>query len=147
MVLSNFLNRAVLQSKQIIVHENARRFAIIYLGDNFGCYGLSWGSNLIELTILVSSDKKIWVGVDQRLIALNLHTGHIVVSLPFITNVLQIQEVETVIIVLTESELLLFNSDGSIQLNKGLPELALEMSIRDNVEILDIEGNIWMIDM
>ncbi len=49
---------------------------------------------------------------------------------------------------LTESELILFNSDGSIRLNKGLPELASEMSIHDyDVEILDIEGNIWMIDI
>jgi hypothetical protein len=50
--------------------------------------------------------------------------------------------------VLTESELLLFNSDGLIRLNKGLLELAVEMTIRDyDVEILDIEGNIWMIDI
>ncbi|BAZ17082.1 hypothetical protein NIES4071_89600 [Calothrix sp. NIES-4071] len=136
------------QSKQIIVHENARRFAIIDLGEKLGCYGFSWRSDLLEPTIVVSSDKKIWVGVDQRLVALNLHTGHIVVSLPLMTNILQIQAAKKVTVVLTESELLLFNLDGSIRFAKGLPELASEMSICDwDVKITDIEGNIWVVDI
>jgi hypothetical protein len=54
---------------------------------------------------------------------------------------------DTVSAVLTESELLLFNSDCSIRFIKGLPELTSEMLIIDNdVEIHDIEGDIFIID-
>lgn len=136
------------KGRQIIVHEDARRFALIDLGEELGCYGLSWRSNLIEPTVVLSPDKQVWIGIDQRLVALNLNTGNIAVSLPLMTNVLQIQVAMAVIVVLTESELLLFNLDGSIRFTKGLPELALEMSIGDcNVKITDIEGNVWMIDI
>jgi hypothetical protein len=134
--------------RQIIVHNDARRFALIDLGEQLGCYAISWKSDLIEpIFILSSSQQILWIGIDQQLVALNLNTGHIIVSLPLVTNILQIQVTDTVTAVLTESELLLFNSDGSIRFIKGLPELGSSMSISNtDVEIHDIEGDIFTID-
>lgn len=134
-------------ARQILFDEDARRFSLIDLGKKFGCYGLSWRSDLIEPIIVTSANQLIWIGIDQRLTAINLNTGHILVNLPLVTNILQIQAVDTAILVLTESELLLFNLDGSIRYIKGLPELASKMSIRDcEVKIYGNEGDIWLVD-
>jgi hypothetical protein len=137
------------KARQIIVQEDARRFTLIDLGEKLGCYGLSWRSNLIEpIFVLSASQQILWIGIDQHLTALNLNKGNIIVSLPLITNLLQILVINTVTAVLTESEILLFNSDGSIRFIKALPELASSMSISDsNVEIHDIEGEIFIIDI
>ncbi|RUT07632.1 hypothetical protein DSM106972_018920 [Dulcicalothrix desertica PCC 7102] len=134
-------------ARQILFDEDARRFSLIDLGKEFGCYGLSWRSDLIEPIIVISANQQIWIGIDQRLAAINLNTGHILVSLPVLTNILQIQVVNTATLVLTESELLLFNLDGSIRYIKGLPELASKMLICDyEVQIYGVEGDIWVMD-
>ncbi len=53
--------------RQIIVHEDARRFTLIDLGEQLGCYGLSWRSDLIEPIILLSPLQQIlWIGIDQQ---------------------------------------------------------------------------------
>jgi hypothetical protein len=133
-------------ARQIIFDEDRCRYALIDLGKEFGCYGLSWRSDLIE-PIITSVHKQIWIGIDQRLTAINLNTGHIIVSLPLITNILQIEVANAATVVLTESELLIFNQDGSIRYIKGLPELASKMIIRDcEVKIYGIEGDIWIVD-
>lgn len=133
-------------ARQIIFDEDARRFSLIDLGKEFGCYGLSWRSDLIE-PIIISANQQIWIGIDQRLTAINLNTGHIFISLPFVTNILQIQVVNKVTVVLTELELLLFNLDGSIRFIKGLPELASKMLIRDcEVQIYSLKEDIWVMD-
>lgn len=133
-------------ARQIISHKDARRFALVNFGKQLGCYGLSWRSDLIE-PIIISANQQIWIGIDQRLTAINLNTGHIFVSLPLVTNILQIQVVNTATLVLTELELLLLNLDGSIRCIKGLPELASKMLIRDcEVQIYSVEGDIWVMD-
>ncbi|MBW4509960.1 MAG: hypothetical protein KME64_26115 [Scytonematopsis contorta HA4267-MV1] len=133
--------------RQIIVHKNARRFTLIDLGEQLGHYAISCRSDLIEPIFVLSTQQILWIGIDQQLVALNLNTGHIIVSLSSVTNILQILAVDTVAAVLTESELLLFNSDGSIRFIKGLPELGSSISISDSdVEIHDIEGDILIID-
>ncbi len=114
----------------VIADEHARRFAALELGGTLGCYGLSWRSELIEPIVELSPDgMTAWIGVDQQLAAIGLPTGRLHVALTLNTNILQILSVEQATAILTETEVLLFNPDFSIRLNKGLPDLAEGISI------------------
>ncbi|XHX79306.1 MAG: hypothetical protein RBJ76_05070 [Stenomitos frigidus ULC029] len=129
--------------RQVIVHDHARRFAAIDLGNNLGRYGISWRSDLVEPTVTLSSDASIaWIGVDQQLAAIRLHKGRICVCLALDANILQILAINNMAAVLTETEVLLFNPDCSIRLIQDLPELAEEMSFSDTTLVVRLlEGN------
>ena len=116
--------------RQIIVHDNAQKFAIIDLGKSLGIYGLSWRSDLIEPIIKLSNKKDtLWIGIDQKLTAINLKTGHICLSLSFITFLYQILIKDNLVAILTEQEVLLINEEKSLKCFKNLPDLASEISI------------------
>lgn len=119
-------------SRRVIVHDYPHQFAIVNLGEPLGCYGLSWRSSpIIQPEIELSPDNlTLWIGVDQRLAAIDLQDGHICLALSLHTNLFQILTLESRTIVLTELEVLLFNnSDCSIQCIKSLPEIAADISI------------------
>lgn len=103
---------------QVIHHPNARRYAIVQLTE--GEYGLSWQSNLIEPVVL--EDALTWIGVDQKLVA--LQQGRIEVSLPLAFPLLEILRIDQAAIVITELEILVFNAEGSLRFTKGLPDIA-----------------------
>jgi hypothetical protein len=110
--------------RKLILHDNSRRFACIDLGPPLGAYVLSWRSDRIEPALLESKDgSAFWIGVDQRLAAVDLKTGCIVLSLALNSSLLQLTVQKALVAVLTESELLLFNTDFSIRLLETLPDL------------------------
>lgn len=135
--------------RRIIAHDHARKFAAIDFDNSLGRYGLSWRSDLIAPIIESSSDKStVWLGVDQQLAAISLPQGRILVSLPLGTNIIQILVVSTITAVLTELEVLLFNSDGSIRCVQGLPDLPAKMSVYgDDLVIQFLEGESWKLDI
>ncbi|MBW4693751.1 MAG: hypothetical protein KME27_18555 [Lyngbya sp. HA4199-MV5] len=120
-------------ARRIIVHDHPRQFARLNLGEPLGCYGLSWCSDLplIQPVIQHSHDRQtLWVGVDQRLAAIDLQDGHISLSLALYYNLFQILPTRDWVAVLTELEVLLFdNSDCSLFCSQALPDLAAELSI------------------
>jgi len=129
--------------RQIIVHEYARKFACLDLGETLGCYGLSWCSELVDLTIEYSTDKNLlWIGIDRQLAALCLSSGRICVAMPLTANLIQIKIVQEVTAVLTEHEILLFNRNGSLRFNHGFPDLPEEIIINeDNLTIRLMDGD------
>jgi len=133
--------------RQIIVHDHARKFASIAL-DNLETFGLSWSSDLIEPIIMLSPDHSTaWIGVDQQLVALDLMQGRVSVALPLSSNIVQILTSTSLTAVLTELELLLFNSDRSIRCLKGLPDIGSEILLQDtNLRVHLLEGSSLILD-
>ena len=136
-------------SRRAIAHNDARKFAVLDLGDPLCCYGLSWRSELIEPIVEVSTDGlTVWVGVDQQVAAICLSQGQIRLSLPLNSNLVQILVGDKLTAVLTEDEVLLFNPDFSIRLIKGLPDLAEEIVMADEsgLEIRLLSGKRLFLD-
>ena len=136
-------------SRRAIAHNDARKFAVLDLGDPLCCYGLSWRSELIEPIVEVSTDGlTVWVGVDQQVAAICLSQGQIRLSLPLNSNLVQILVWDKLTAVLTEDEVLLFNPDFSIRLIKGLPDLAEEIVMVDEsgLEIRLMSGESLFLD-
>jgi hypothetical protein len=136
-------------SRRAIAHNDARKFAVLDLGDPLCCYGLSWRSELIEPIVEVSTDGlTVWVGVDQQVAAICLSQGQIRLSLPLNSNLVQILVWDKLTAVLTEDEVLLFNPDFSIRLIKGLPDLAEEIVMVDEsgLEIRLMSGESLFVD-
>jgi hypothetical protein len=136
-------------SRRAIAHAHARKFAVLALGDTLGCYGLSWRSELVEPIVELSSDERaVWVGVDQQVAAICLSQGQIRLSLALNSNLVQMLVGAKLTAVLTEDEVLLFNPDFSIQLIKGLPDLAEEIVMVDEsgFEILLMSGKSLFLD-
>lgn len=133
--------------RQIIVHDHARKFASLTL-DNLETFGLSWRSDLIEPIIMLSPDQSTaWIGVDQQLVVLDLKQGKISIALPLSSNIVQILTSTFMTIVLTELELLLFNSDQSIRSLKGLPDIGSEILLQDtNLIVHLLEGGSLILD-
>lgn len=136
-------------SRQVIADEHARKFATLDLGEPLGYYGLGWNSELIAPEVVLSADgQTVWVGVDQYLAAIALTTGRIRIALKLHTNILEIQAVERLTAVRTETEILLFNPDCSIFIDKGFPDITEEISIfGDKLEIRFMEGYSLMLDL
>jgi hypothetical protein len=135
--------------RRIISHDNSRRFASIEIDKIHGKYGLSWRSDLISPVIINSSESSlIWLGVDQQLVGVSKLEGNVVVALQLDSNLIDITSSESTIAVLTESALFLFNSDGSINLIKDLPEIGSGVSFIDNVLCVDmIDGETLSVEL
>ena len=113
--------------RQIISHEHARRFAVIQLNSEVGFFALSWRSNLIDPVIKQSSSKSaIWIGIDQQVVAICLFTGRILLKLSLFTNLLELIEINSKMIVIAETEVLVFNEDFTLISNHGLPDIVVE---------------------
>ncbi|MCL1472445.1 hypothetical protein [Argonema antarcticum] len=131
--------------RHIIVHDCSHQFAILDLGEQLEHYGLSWRSSHIiqPVTTLSKDGRTLWVGVDQRLAAIDLQDGHICLSISLHTPLFQILALDDSIVVLTELDVLLFNnSDRSIRCLEGLPEIAADMTVnRSDLVIRLIDEN------
>lgn len=115
--------------RRVISHDYAHKFAAIDLGISLGYYGISWRSDLIEPIIKVSQNgSELWIGVDEKLAAINLHDGRIIVALPFTTYIVQILSLDSVTAVLTQEEVLIFNPEGAIRFSEALPDQGTRMS-------------------
>ncbi len=136
-------------SRQVIADEHPRKFATLDLGEPLGCYGLGWNSELIDPEVVISADgQTIWVGVDQYLAAIALATGRIRIALKLHTNLLEIIALERLTAVRAETEILLFNPDFSIFIDKGFPDITEEISIFDDkLEIRFMEGYVLTLDL
>ncbi|MBO1349644.1 MAG: hypothetical protein EBE86_020725 [Hormoscilla sp. GUM202] len=130
-------------ARRVIVHDHPRQFALLDLGQSIGPYGLSWRSSAIiqPVTTIDKDGAHLWVGVDQRLAAIDLQDGHITLSLSLLTPLFDIIALDDCTLVLTELDLLLFNnSDCSIRCLEGLPEIAADITVKDDdllIRLLD----------
>jgi len=120
--------------RRLIVHDYPHQFAILNLDERLGNYGLSWRSSpIIQPVIIQSKDERIvWVGVDQKLAAVDLQDGRICLSMSLHTPLFQILPLDDCTVVLTELDILIFNnSDFSIRCLEGLPEIAADLTVDD----------------
>jgi ligand-binding sensor domain-containing protein len=128
-------------ARQVISHQYSRRFASVKIDEVHGTYGISWSSDSIEPVVLnMQNTSTVWIGVDQSLVAISLSRGNVTTSLRLDTNILEVKSVGTVLIALTESEVLMFNADGSLRCIKSLPEIGADLSIVENtisVQLID----------
>lgn len=135
--------------RRIIAHNYAHKFAAIDLGAKLGCYGISWRSELIEPIIKLSQNgSEIWIGVDEKLAAINLHDGRIIVALPFTTYIVQILSLDSATAILTQEEVLVFNPEGAIRFSEALPDQGTRMSvIGEHLTIKMLEGDSFTINL
>lgn len=88
------------------------------------------------------------MGVEQYLAAIDLATGRIRVALKLHTNLLEIIALERLTAVRAETEILLFNPDFSIFIDKGFPDITEQISIVDDkLEIRFMEGYVLTLDI
>ncbi|MDB9510029.1 hypothetical protein PN499_02250 [Kamptonema animale CS-326] len=135
--------------RRIIAHNYAHKFAAIDLGAKLGCYGISWRSELIEPIIKLSQNSsEMWIGVDEKLAAINLHDGRIIVALPFTTYIVQILSLDSATAILTQEEVLVFNPEGAIRFSEALPDQGTRMSvIGEHLIIKMLEGDSFTINL
>jgi hypothetical protein len=128
-------------ARRIISHDHPRKFAFLEIDESHGSYGLSWRSDIIE-PVIVNETCTIWVGVDQQLVAISKSRGNIIFALQLSSNLVDIANNNSKIAALTESELLIFNNDGSLSQIKALPEIGSGLSVSNEgfcVEMIDGE--------
>lgn len=87
---------------------------------------MSWPSDLIEPVVALGSTSEIWVGVDQRVACISAD-GRVVVSLGLGTRLLDIRCFSTAVVVLCETEAVVFNADGSLRAVRGSPDLPCDV--------------------
>jgi len=116
--------------RQVIVHDYSHKFATIDFGDILGRYGLSWRSTLVDPIVEFSTAQNtLWIGVDRQLAAICPQSGRLRLIMPLTSNILQLLILDTLTVVLSENEVLIFNPNGSIRYSKSLPDIPEEISI------------------
>lgn len=129
--------------RRIIVHDCPQQFARLDLKHPLGSYAISWrsGSAIQPIIHLSKSAHKLWVGVDQKIAAIDLENGYLCLSLTLSSHLFQILSLSDRVAVLAELEVLLFNAgDCSIQAIKQLPDIAADMLFVDSnlmIRLLD----------
>jgi len=117
-------------TRKIIVNEHSHVFGIIDLGEPLGNYGLCWGSDIITPCVELSNDRRtLWVGVDQRLAAIDLQKGHICIAMSLMMPLFQIAIADNFTAVLTELEVLLFSPNRTLTCFSVLPDLTSKISV------------------
>lgn len=117
-------------SRKVIIHDNPQKFALLDLGEPWGCYGINWRSDSIEPVIQLSTDKlTLWIGIDQRLAAIDLQQGNICISLPPIMPIIDIAIADNFAAILTEMEVFLFTPNRTLACFQFLPDMTSNISV------------------
>lgn len=135
-------------SRRIIVNEASHEYAAIDLGEKLGFYGLSWGSDIIKPIIQISEDKQsVWVGVDQKLAMIRLSDGQVNLIIALHTFILKLLSVHNLVAVLTELEVMLFNTNGLLKTSLGLPDLAENITFENGNFLISLfDGSTLMLN-
>ncbi len=131
-------------ARRIIFYDHARQFAIVDL-NALGRFGISWQSDRLE-PIVIFSQSLVWIGIDQKLVALRLDSGSIQLAMPLGYSLLQILRLDTLTIAISELEVLVFNSDASLRVIKGLPDVAIKACIEGDQLIICCLDNTLIIN-
>lgn len=140
---------SISQPRRVITHDHPRRFAAIDFDEKYGVYGLSWRSDRIEPVIKIFEKRYLWIGVDQGLAVIDMHTGGVRLCLSLNSNLLQLLIEDGVMIALTETEAIVFNADSSIRFIKGLPDLPDSLSTKDHwivIKLVDDQSIAFSLD-
>lgn len=134
--------------RKLIVHEHSRRFAFLDMGHQHGRLGLSWRSDGIEPVARCSPDAAlIWVGVDQRVAAVDARGGYARVLLVLEGSFLDVQFCFGRALVLTDTEAILFNPDCSIRKTVHLPDLPEKVVVAETGTCVELaSGEVIAID-
>jgi hypothetical protein len=126
----------------VITHDHPQKFAVLDLGEPLGFYGLSWRSELIEPIMELSTDRRtLWIGVDQRLAAIDMQKGNICIAMSLTTPIFQILIVDNFTAILTELEVLLFSSNRSLTCFQILPDLSSKISVSGSEFVISMFNN------
>jgi hypothetical protein len=136
-LLTKFEFDSIPITRRIVVHEYPRHYAAIDLGNRIGDYGLCWNSHAKE-PIAEVVDDKVWMGIDRRLAVVRLSDGLIDLLFPLHTPLLKILSVSGLVAILTEQEIALFDSNGLLKCFLGLPDLAEDITFKENKFIIHL---------
>ena len=117
-------------SQKVIVHDHARRFSALELVGSQQSVAMSWRSDAIDPVLVVGDRSEIWVGVDQR-VACICDDGRIVVSLGLASSVLDVRCFSGCVVVLCETEAVVFNRDYSIRVVRGFVDVPCDVLEQD----------------
>lgn len=117
-------------SRKIIVHDHARRFAAAGPAGALDAFALSWRSDIVEPIVVMGDQSDTWLGIDQRVACIS-DDGRVVVSLGLVSPVLTILCFRDGAAVVCETAVLVFNSDHSIRVVKGLSDIPSDVIERD----------------
>jgi len=127
------------EARKVIVHDHPRRYAVVELESGGGQLGLCWRSDQIEPEIQPSPDRSlVWIGVDQRLSAVERASGKARFSMNLEAPLLQFVADENFLVALTEIEAIVFNWEGSVRATKELPELPDTAAIENRVLVVHL---------
>jgi hypothetical protein len=128
--------------RRVIVHDNPQKFASIAVGQ-LSPVGISWRSELVEPIVVCTMDDSIaWLGVDQQVVALDLNADRVAIALSLSSNLVQIVTAPLFTVILTELDIFIFNADRSMRCFKGLPDVAIQLSLEGSTAIVQlVDGN------
>jgi len=133
--------------RRIIHHDNARAFAEVDIGQRAGSFALAWRSDLVVPTA-VANRGMWWVGIDQKIAAIQEQTGRICFSMTLIDNLSDILFGDRVVIIACETEILVLNDDYSIREIHGVPDGIKAVRMTGNrLEITTLENVLSKIDL
>lgn len=93
---------------------------------------------MIELS---TDGRTLWIGVDQKLAAIDMQRGNICIAMSFTTPIFQILIVDNLTAILTELEVLLFSSTRSLTCFQVLPDLSSNISVSGSDFVISMFDN------
>ena len=135
--------------RQVTAHDGMQRFAIpgevccaIATLKNLGGYGLGWSSDLVEPSLVFHANTSVlWLGVDERAVALNVQTGRVEASLKLDSVLFDIFWVDGAIAIVCELEVLVLNAGASLRFIQPLPDVVGGAIVKEKQLILETLEN------
>src|SRR6266567_2697575 len=120
--------------RQIIHHSHARKFGQIDLGGRAGVFAIAWRSDVVEPVAVFGPGLCCWLGVDQRIAAVELATGRVLLSLGLGSSVLQIKFAkEEATVIACETEITVLNLCNSLRSVHEIIDIDKQVDIADGV--------------
>jgi hypothetical protein len=111
-----------LPALKVIVHDHARRFAAVSHEASSQKFAISWRSEIVDPVVVTGGYSELWIGVDQHVVCI-ANEGNVIVSINLASSLLNIICFQNCVVVLCETEVVLFNTDQSIRKIQGLHDI------------------------
>ena len=132
---------AMAADQRLFSLDHARRFAAVNL-DESRLLAIAWRSDLIEPCLLEDSGNGvIWIGVDERVAGVS-QQGHIFLLMETQTPILSLEKWSNGVVVITETQAIVFHRDGSVRSVIEFPDLVQHFKVnKDELSVSFSERN------
>lgn len=100
--------------RKVIAHDHARRFGSVAPSRSPHEFALSWRSEIVDPVVVVGGRSETWLSIDQYVACIS-DDGRIVLALGLGSFALDMGCFPNYVVVLCETEALVFNNDYSIR--------------------------------